>query len=178
MKNQSDPTLFKVAITGPESTGKSTLAAQLAAHYQTVFVPEFARYYLPHIDLPYQAQDLQQIALGQRAFEQALEPQAQQVLIADTEMLVMKVWYEHAFGESPAWLEEALQAQHYDLYLLMDIDIAWQPDPQREHPHLREYFFELYHQLLKKYQFSYKIISGNDEERLKNAIHCIDANRY
>ncbi len=175
LKNQSDSTILRIAITGPESTGKSTLAAQLATHYQTVFVPEFARYYLPYIQLPYQIQDLYHIALGQRAFEEALLPQAQQLLIADTEMLVLKVWYEHAFGESPQWLEDALKAQHYDLYLLMDIDIAWQPDPQREHPHLREHFLEIYHQLLEENQFSYKIISGNDEERLQNAISWIDA---
>lgn len=174
MKNQSENTLFKIAITGPESTGKSTLAAQLATHYQTVFVPEFARYYLPFIALPYQAQDLKHIALGQLAFEQALLPQAQRLLIADTEMLVMKVWYEHAFGESPAWLEKALQTQHYDLYLLMDIDIAWQPDPQREHPHLRAFFFQRYQQLLEERQLNYKIISGNNEERCQNAIDWIE----
>jgi NadR type nicotinamide-nucleotide adenylyltransferase len=177
MSEQKTPSLFKIAITGPESTGKSTLAAQLATHYQTLFVPEFARYYLAHNDTPYQKEDLILIAKGQQAFEQALSTQANQILIADTEMLVMNIWYKHSYQFNSPWLSQKLQEQSYDLYLLMGIDLPWQPDPQREHPNLRGYFFNLYHRNLEKMKANFGIISGSGEERLQKAIQLIEIER-
>lgn len=166
--------LFKIAITGPESTGKSVLAQELAKHYQTLFVPEFARYYLKLLNRPYQAEDLRHISIGQQSFERALTPQANQLLIADTEMLVIKIWHQHAYQSSPKWLEKALQNQEYHLYLLMDVDLPWQPDPQREHPHLRDYFFGQYQQQLEAMKVNFRIISGQGKDRLERAIQYID----
>ncbi len=166
--------LLRIALTGPESTGKTTLAKQLAAHYQTLFVPEFARYYLQQITQPYQAEDLKHICKGQQVFEQALSRQAKEVLLVDTEMLVIKIWHQHAYKFTPKYLEDALKKQHYDLYLLMDIDLPWQADPQREHPHLREYLFGIYQQSLEEMNVNFKIISGTGKERFRQATQYIE----
>ncbi|NJL15023.1 MAG: ATP-binding protein [Microscillaceae bacterium] len=165
--------LIKIAITGPESTGKSQLSAQLARHFQTVFVPEFARYYLPELARPYEAHDLLSIARGQLVMEKALESQANTLLFLDTEMLVIKVWHEHAYHSCPEWISQRLAQQAYDLYLLMDIDLPWQADPLREHPHLRTYFFEKYRQLLEASAFPYQIISGQGPARFDQAFEAI-----
>lgn len=161
-------------ITGPESTGKSWLAQKLALHYQTLWVPERARTYLDEIDRPYREEDLLTIARQQLELEDLLAGRAKGLLFCDTGMLVLKVWSEHAFGHCHPFILEELQKRTYALYLLPDIDLPWQPDPQREHPHLREYFFHLYQQELEGLKVPYKIIGGKEQERLKNAIKMID----
>jgi NadR type nicotinamide-nucleotide adenylyltransferase len=166
--------MLRIAVTGPESTGKSTLSVQLARHFQTVWVPEFARSYMAGLNRPYTLQDIERITKGQLAsVEQAL-PRANRVLISDTELLVIKVWSEHAFGHCPAWILEALARQHFDLYLLLHVDLPWEPDPQREHPHLREYFYKRYKKELRQYGFPFIEISGSHNERFLNAVRAVD----
>ncbi|GEO02352.1 hypothetical protein AAE02nite_00160 [Adhaeribacter aerolatus] len=162
--------IVKVAITGPESTGKSTLAAQLAAHYQTVWVPEFARSYIAELPQRYSPQDIQNIARGQLAAVQQATATANKILFADTDLLVIKIWFTHAFGYCPTWILEALEKQDFNLYLLMDVDLPWEADEQREHPHLRQFFFEWYRKELEQYGFPFVQISGNQKERFQNAL--------
>ncbi|GGG17554.1 AAA family ATPase [Pontibacter amylolyticus] len=167
--------MLKVAITGPESTGKSTLSQQLAAHYNTVWVPEYARTYVETLDRPYTLQDLEQIARGQLALEAQLQAQAGRILFSDTDLLVIKIWSEHAFGECPDWVLQKLKQQDYNLYLLMGVDLPWEPDPQREHPHLRQYFYDWYKRELEALQVPYLEISGQHEDRFNKATRHIDA---
>lgn len=164
----------RIAITGPESTGKSTLAQELAQYFNTLWVPEFAREYIGNLDQPYTLADLENIARGQIALQQQNEAAASELVIADTELLVLKIWSENAFGQCPAWILEELQQQQFDLYLLMNVDLPWKPDPQREHPHLRQYFFDLYKSELERLGFPYQIISGTDEERFRKALQVIE----
>lgn len=166
--------VLKVAITGPESTGKSMIAQLLADHYQTVWVPEYARIHLLGIDRPYNYGDLLEIAQKQLTSEKVFEPLANKILFSDTELLVAKIWCEDKFGTCHSWILEALEKQHYDLYLLMDIDLPWQYDPLREDENRRTILFEKYRNELEKYNFNYKIVSGQDVLRLKNAIGHID----
>lgn len=163
----------RIAITGPESTGKSTLAQQLAAHYQTAWVPEFARTYIAHLNRSYTLADLESIAAGQLELQRVAETQKPEILITDTELLVIKIWSENAFGTCPAWILEKFKEQSFDLYLLMDVDLPWEPDPQREHPHLRNHFFQLYEAQLQHYGFPYKVISGTNKQRFQAALKAI-----
>ncbi|SDK61957.1 nicotinamide-nucleotide adenylyltransferase, NadR type [Catalinimonas alkaloidigena] len=167
--------MIRVALVGPESTGKSTLAAQLAAHYQTVWVPEYAREYLARTGRPYTQQDVARIGRGQMALEAALAPLANRVLVCDTNLLVIKIWMEHAYRTSPRWVAEYDTAHMYDLQLLMHVDLPWEADPQREHPHLRNYFFEWYQRELEGQKRPYQVISGTAHERYEHAIRLIDA---
>lgn len=166
--------IIKIAITGPESTGKSTLAKELAKYYQTIYVPEYARTYMDQLNRPYTLEDIIQIAQGQLASEVEKLKQAQKILFSDTESLVTKIWSAHAYQTCPTWIEEQWQKQIYDLYLLMNIDLPWQADEQREHPHLRDFFFQWYKKNLEEAARPFVIISGLGEERLQQAIQEID----
>lgn len=173
--------MLRVALTGPESTGKTTLSQQLAAHYGTHWVPEYARGYLDArgIGLDYTLADIDAIARGQLAAEDAAAAEAEAlglpVLFCDTELLVIKVWAEHSFGQCPGWVEAEMARRRYDLVLLLDTDIPWAPDPQREHPHLRRYFFELYHRELSGQLSNFAVISGDAAHRLEQACFLVDA---
>ncbi len=167
----------RIAITGPESTGKSALCEQLARHFDTVFVPEYARYYIALLQRPYQADDLATIAYRQMALEDryAQRYARNSYLLCDTDMTVIKIWHEHAFGAMPDCLVQLFEARrnNYAAYLLNDIDLPWQPDPQREHPHLRPFFFDWYHQLLQQNSVPFAVVSGTGEARIANALQSL-----
>lgn len=166
--------LKRIMITGPESTGKSSLAQKLATHYQTVWVPERARNYLNEIGRPYRESDLLKIARQQLAMEDRLAGEANEYLFCDTGMLVLKIWSEHAYKRCHPWILEQLQERSYFHYLLPTIDMPWEPDPQREHPQLREYFFALYQKQLETYQKPYSLVEGLGSQRVENAIQLIN----
>ncbi len=167
--------MLKIAITGPESTGKSTLSAQLASHYQTVWVPEYARTYIGSLNRDYTLQDIEAIARGQLQLEKQLQQEASTLLISDTDLLVLKIWSEHAFGQTPDFITQQLSVQDYNLYLLMGVDLPWEPDPQREHPHLRQYFYDWYKRELQALGVPFVEITGQQQERFQNARTHIDA---
>ncbi|MFK7906344.1 MAG: AAA family ATPase [Chitinophagales bacterium] len=174
MQKKPSNSILKVVLTGPESTGKSTLSKKLAAHYQTVCVPEYARFYIAALDRPYNSEDILQIAKGQLESEDEFSPKANKILFLDTALLVPKIWSEVAYGFCPDWIENELISRHYDLYLLMSPDIDWQPDPQREHPHFRVQLFEMYKEELQKLHTPYILIEGTYKNRFNTAIQAIE----
>lgn len=165
--------MIKTAITGPESTGKSLLAEQLAECFNTVFVQEYAREYIGGLNRPYVYNDILEIAKGQLKRETALYNKANKIIFCDTEFLVTKIWSENAFEKCDEWIIQTVNNHRYDLYLLMNIDMPWEFDPLREHPDKREYFFNLYKKELTERAFPFEIISGIDENRLQNAVDVI-----
>ena len=165
----------RIAITGPESTGKTWLAENLARHFHTVFVPEFARMHLSVIQRPYTYDDILIIAKQQFHNNQQVLPGADAVLFLDTELIVTKIWCEVKYGRCHPWIIDHIGKQHFDIYLVPDIDIPWEPDPQREHPHMRDYLMQLYLKELETRRFPYRIIGGEKEERLKNAIKALES---
>ena len=166
----------KIAIVGPESTGKSALAQALAEKYKTVWVPEIARSYLENLNRPYNQTDVEIIARLQIEEEDRMMAAANQFLFCDTTLLVIKVWMENAYGSCPKWILESFKTRYYDLFLLPDIDLEWQPDPLREHPNAREYFKKLYIKELIDLQANYKIISGNGLARTLNGVKAVKSN--
>ena len=165
----------KIAIVGPESTGKSTITSQLAKHYQTLWVPEYARYYCASLSQECDLQDEVNMFHGQLALEESIVAIAEKdIIFCDTTFLTVKIWSDEVFGETPQIVLNALPRYHYDLYLLMDIDLPWQEDPLREFPDLRAHFMNIWHQELNALQANYAVISGTEEERLDNAIKAID----
>lgn len=162
---------IKIALVGPESTGKSTLSQQLAKHFNGHFVPEFARTYIAQLNRPYTLNDIEFIAEQQLKLE---ERASADLLFCDTNLLVTKIWAEHAFGNCPEYIAQHWQPGNYHLHLLMNIDLPWQPDPLREHPHLRSFFFEWYERELKQEKVPYQIVSGNEMERFKLATGIVE----
>jgi NadR type nicotinamide-nucleotide adenylyltransferase len=170
--------LKRVAVTGPESTGKSELAMQLACHYQTLWVPEIAREYLVSLGRNYVFEDIAKIARRQLEMENTTADQAVNLLFCDTDMLVTKIWSLYKFGKCDPWIEEKVKSHRYDLYLLCDIDLPWVEDPLREHPGQRKELFSLYVEELKRLDVSYAIISGTGRNRVNNAILAVEKAFY
>ncbi len=165
---------MRISVTGPESTGKSWLARRLAEHYQTQWVPEYAREYLENINRPYTYDDI--LVISQKQFlDENSADEVGELLFCDTDFCVTTIWCNVKYGKCHEWIYTKLKENHYNLYLLCDIDLLWQFDPLREHPEMRTELFEMYHNLLKNNQFNYSIISGFGEDRLQNAIKVVDA---
>ncbi|WP_316842993.1 ATP-binding protein [Pedobacter gandavensis] len=165
----------KIAIVGPESTGKSTIAQQLAKHYQTLWVPEYARYYCAALTEPCNLQDEVNMYHGQVALEESILAIAEKdLIICDTTFITVKIWSDEVFGNTPEIVLNALPLHTYDLYLLMDIDLPWQEDPLRDFPHKREHFMQVWHQELKNLNANYVVVSGT-EERFNNAIAAVES---
>ena len=172
----------KVVIIGPESTGKSTLCSELAAHYQTLWCPEYAREYLLKHGMNYTHEDLLTIAVGQIQLEDDYVKQmlkrksGKDVLFIDTNMYVMKVWDEFVFGECHPFILDQIVERKYDLYLLCNTDLPWIADELREYPDLesREKLFHIYKDLMVNQSVPWVEISGDYEERLKEAIEFVD----
>lgn len=165
----------RIAVTGPESTGKTWLARELAAHYNTVWVPEFAREYLFKLGRPYNYEDI--LLIAQKQFHNIEQTTANTnenaFLFCDTELIVTKIWCDVKYGKCHPWIEEHILKQNFDLYLLTDIDLPWEPDPQREHPHMRQHLMELYINELESRNFPYHIVGGQQEARLNNSIRAL-----
>lgn len=159
----------KIAIVGPESTGKSSLAAALAEKLSAPWVPEYARAYIDQLDRPYEQSDLRQIAQGQLAWEKQYASPSSQWLVCDTHLLVIQIWSEFKYGTVDACILDALNLQDYAYHLLTDIDLPWEADPQREHPHRRQELFDLYHQHLSLAGVPFGVVRGQDAQRIENA---------
>ncbi len=165
----------KIAVVGPESTGKSTLTQQLAKHYQTVWVAEYARYYCAALTGPCTLQDEINMFHGQIALEESVLAMAEKDFIfCDTTFITVKIWSDEVLGETPQVVLDALPQRPYDLYLLLDIDLPWQEDPLRDFPHMREHFMAIWHQELQALGANYVVVGGL-EDRLANAIKVVDA---
>ncbi len=161
----------KIAIIGPESTGKSTLSQQLAHHFNEPFVPEYGRKYLEENGPKYSKNDLLAISKGMVLWELKMTGIAKNILFCDTDLIMMKVWYEIKFGECHPWVLEKLEKSPYDFYLLCQPDLPWKEDPLRENPGIRDELFERYNKNLLQYECDYQVISGKN--RLKKAIDLI-----
>lgn len=171
---KKDDHIIRIALIGPESTAKSTLSEKLAAHYHTVWVPEYSRMYLEKINRKYELEDVVKIAKQQLAMENELIRKADTFIFADTELIISKVWCEDVFHVCPDWISGQLLSTRYDLYLLTYYDLPWLEDPLRENPHRREFFYNWYESELKKTGARYAVIRGNGEARLQNAIRAIE----
>lgn len=163
---------YKIAITGPESTGKTTLAEQLARYFQAVWVPEFARTYIERLNRFYTYDDILTIAQGQMQWEDEASAKHQLVFL-DTELLVTKIWCEYKYGTCHRWIIDELKKRTYDLVLLCYIDLPWEFDPQREHPNKRTELWDLYYRESRRWYERVEIVQGLGEERFLNALEAM-----
>ncbi len=184
MSQATNVKLQKIVVLGPESTGKSTLCAALAKHYQTIWCKEFAREYLTQNGTAYTYENLLSIAKGQLANEEAAIEKALtqrnkdgiNKLIIDTDMYVMKVWSEYVFNNCDPFILEQINERKYDLYLLCDVDLPWTSDEMREYPDElpRKELFLIYKDLLVNQTTPWAVISGLGDDRINNAIQFIE----
>ncbi|WP_276378713.1 DUF4301 family protein [Flavobacterium sp. H4147] len=176
---QQKTNIIKIALFGPESTGKTTLAKQLAEYYETEWVPEFARDYLQkkweenqHVC---NADDMMPIAYGQVALENEKLSSAKKYLFCDTNLMVTKVFSEVYYGFCDPLLNEAALEHDYDLFFLTNIDVPWEKDDIRDKAEGRETVFSVFKQTLINTKKPFITLSGNKESRLAKATAIIDA---
>ncbi|MEO6230078.1 MAG: ATP-binding protein [Ferruginibacter sp.] len=180
-------------VIGPESTGKSTLCVNLAAHYKTAWVKEYAREYLLTNGTDYTFENLLDVAKGQIALEEkatedltkkmsdpAHRLPTTQLMFIDTDMHVLQVWCEFVFNKCHNWILNRVVERKYDLYLLCNIDQLWVKDELREYPDLetREKLYKHYKEIMTNQQVPWVDITGNYDERLLKAIQAIDQLAY
>lgn len=176
---QKSSDCIKIVLFGPESTGKTTLSKQLAAHYKTEWVPEYMREYLQKKwDAKKEVcsyDDLITIAAGQMEFENKLALVSNKILFCDTNLLELKVYSEVYYdGLVPENLHKISLENSYDLYLLTYIDIPWVADDLRDKPKEREAMFLRFKDALDKYNLPYFVLQGDKRSRLKKAIAIVD----
>ncbi|MCZ4408044.1 AAA family ATPase [Cryomorphaceae bacterium 1068] len=168
--------MIRIAITGPESSGKSDLAKALAQHFDTTHAPEYARIYLEKNGPEYAYQDLDEICRGQIAQEQKALAAAKRICFFDTDMLVLKIWSKFRFGRVSNVIEQAMSERKYDHYLLCKPDLPWSLDPLRESPSdaERNVLFTFYRNELESGRCSYSIVEGEENERLHSAVSALE----
>lgn len=176
---QSPAHCAKVVLFGPESTGKTTLAKKLAAHFNTKWVPEFARAYLQKKWDEKQEictkDDLPLIAAGQMKLENEKAAQANAILFCDTDLLVTTTYSEVYFdGYCDPQLRAFALKNNYDLYLLTNIDIPWVADDLRDKPNERVQMLNRFTSTLNKLQRPYAVVQGQGEERFRSALQAIE----
>ncbi len=193
--------LKKIVIIGPESTGKSTLCEMLATHFNTKWVPEFAREYLLKNGNNYSFDNLLTIAKGQLSLEEKITKEltvdslqltgnnksikhtsripnheSHKPLFIDTDMYVMKIWCEFVFNNCHQWIIDQIISRKYDLYLLCNTDLPWTKDELREYPDLetREKLFHIYKDIMINQNTPWVEIKGMNEERIQSAIAAVN----
>jgi len=160
--------MLKIIITGPESSGKTTLCKALSKHFNISFAKEFARHYINSLERGYTQNDLVSIAKGQLECEFNYD-------LLDTDLITIKIWSEYKYGSCDKWILTQIEKQKSEkrFYLLCKPDIPWQTDNQRENPNDREALFEIYKEKLDDLGHKYFIVEGGD--RTENSISKISS---
>lgn len=156
----------KIAFTGPECSGKTTLSTWLALELDCTYSPEFAREYLSKKS-KYTQEDLDEIAQGQFVSNTKKD-------ISDTEMLVMEIWSKVKYGQVSEKITTLLHEQHFDLYFLCRPDFAWEQDPLRENPYDREQLFEQYVERLLALNIPFEVLEGSIEKRQQKILNVLE----
>lgn len=165
---------LRIALTGPESTGKSQLCKQLADYFNEPWVPEYSREYLTNLPDGYSYGDILSIAHGQFEREENQLKNADRYLFCDTDFTVTHIWCMVKYGKSHNWINNMAAKHPYDFTLLCDIDLPWEYDPLRENPDNRDYLFQLYLDELASRDVPFAVVSGTGKERLNNAIELLE----
>jgi nicotinamide riboside kinase len=178
----------KIVFTGPESTGKTTLANLISKQYKAPLVIEKAREFFENKkDTNYTFFNLLTIAIEQyeleqntiRVYQEENKNRKRLFVVCDTDLITIKIWMDEVFGKHSEWLPKNIKKDKTKdvLYLLCSPEgVAWEPDPLRENPHDRDRLFKIYEKELNAHQKNYKILRGSVEERIAAA--CLEIEQF
>lgn len=160
-----------IAISGPESSGKTSLAIALARELGCAYIPEIARFYLK--DKPnYTFEDVAHIShLQLQALQKAKSVSNSTHIVLDSDHLVLEIWFQEKFKRLPSHWERYKDAWGIDFHVLCSPDIPWEPDPLRENPLDRDRLFLRYHELLESTETNFKVVEGKLEQRLEAVLN-------
>lgn len=165
----------RVVVTGSESTGKTTLARDLAEHFGTIWVPEYARGYCDERGPNLTFDDVEPIARGQiDECDTAIAGARRDLIVLDTDLLSTAIYSRHYYGECPAWIDAAVRDRRGDLYLLCDIDVPWTPDAVRDRPRQRAEVQALFREGLEALGAHVVDVRGTWEERFPIAVGAVE----
>jgi NadR type nicotinamide-nucleotide adenylyltransferase len=167
--------LRKIVVTGPESTGKSTLSETLATRLNAVLVPEYARSYVEQLGRPYTFRDVENIARYQvRQEKECSALSGNGIVVFDTWLILTKVWFDVVYGRVPGWIDEYIRSSDIALFLVCKPDLPWVADSVRENGgEMRDVLFNRYCREIEHYGFNYEIVEGKGDERWTNALRLI-----
>ncbi len=163
--------MIRIAVTGPESSGKTTLCESLASHFKVEYIPEFARTYLAKKKGKYTQADLDEIAKGQL---KNILAASNSIVISDSDFSVLEVWSLYKYGNVSPLIKALVSENTFDLHILCTPDIPWEEDPLRENPTTRDLLFEHYKKSLEKYAKYFILVSGAHNSRLEKSIQSIE----
>lgn len=163
----------KICFYGPESTGKSTMAKNMAMHYGTAFVPEVARELITSNDIT--VDDIIKIGTSQTQRVKEKTKIAHKILFCDTDLITTKIYSQYYLNEVPNILNDLENEIKYDLYFLLDIDVDWIADHLRDFGDRRLEMFHLFKTELEKRGIGYITINGNYTEREEKIKKIIDS---
>ena len=160
----------KIVVTGPECSGKTTLATALSRSIGGIYVPEFARTYLSMLNRSYVLNDIRSMYEGQMMLEEAASGLEERPMISDTSTLVLLIWSQLRFGQVDPVIEKSFLERSYDLHLLCAPEPTWEPDVLRENPTDRWSLFYLYHKQLIASGHAFRVLHGPPEARLQKVL--------
>jgi NadR type nicotinamide-nucleotide adenylyltransferase len=166
-----------LVLTGPESSGKSWLSAELQAHFGAELVGEYVRWFIEQNPRDTCLADIPEIARGQLRWEDEARARQPRLLILDTHLLSNMLWSQTLFGHCPAWIEQALLARRYDLHLLLSPEnVNWVDDGQRCQPELnqRQAFFDDTLAWLNQHRQTVQVVQGDWAERRRQAFEAVN----
>lgn len=173
----TEESVTRIVVIGSESTGKTTLARELATHFGALWVAEQSRVYAERVKRALTAEDVSPIASEQIAAEDAQLAEALRRkirwLFLDTDLVSTVVYARHYYGTCPAWIEAEARARLADLYLMSDIDLDWTPDPVRDRPHSRDALHTEFRTALAEFGARVCSVRGTGESRMAAALNCI-----
>lgn len=167
-----------IVVTGPESTGKTVLAGQLANYFHCSWIPELSRSYVEQLNRAYTFNDVELIAKKQiEQFYAAF--QKNEKVIFDTGLIITKVWFDVVYKRCPSWFLNEIEKLPHLYYLLCNTELPWIPDTVRENGgERREKLFQVYQNELNHFGFKFDIVTGTGVQRTQNAIALIDKNEF
>lgn len=165
----------RVVLTGPEATGKTTLAKALARHFRAPWLPESARVYAEQVKRELTAADAELIAQRAVDAEDAELAKDPPLLLLDTDLISTVVYVRHYYGPCPQWIEAAARERRGDLYLLCAPDLAWTADGVRDRPEQRQELFGLFERAMREFDCVSIDVSGAGVARERAALSAANA---
>ncbi len=164
--------MLKIAFTGPESSGKTTISKEIANRLNADWHEEYARDYLLNLNRPYEQKDL--LIIAQKQLE-LRNNHSTAIQVYDTDMLVIKVWNDFKFKKEDQQINDLLDQQKIDHYFLCKPDIPYEDDPLRENPDNRDELFEIYLKALNQKELPFTIIQGTPMQRIEKVLEILKA---
>ncbi|MDQ5938579.1 MAG: family ATPase [Patescibacteria group bacterium] len=170
---------WRISVVGAESTGTTTLARDLAKHYNTVWVPEYGRLYsegklMSSEANQWRTEEFEMIAKTQNTIEDSLAENSNGLVICDTDSFATAIWHERYMGQRSAKVEEIASSKDHDLYILTGDEIPFVQDGTRDGEGIRHKMHQTFIQRLKEAHKNFIIVEGSPEKRLQVAIQAID----